>query len=1345
MTFLQPGSKIGKYPIVRLIAAGGMGMLYEALHPVLGFRVAIKTIRPDLAHDRTVIDRFLKEAISACRVRDERLPSIHDHDKLPDGSPYMVMEFLEGEDLGHRLTRGALEPAVAARLMVEVLEVLDKVHRLGIIHRDIKPQNIFLARSALAGEVPKLLDFGVAHIASDAMTRPGEVMGTPLYMALEQADGKAQVGPWTDVFSAGVVLYECLAGPGVRPWGAIAPLVYLNRLSLGAPPIPIEQVAPETPPGLAAAVMRALTVDVEGRWPDAASFAQAIEPFAQPRQLVFGRGQVIEQRPQPPADPSAETVVGPTTQRRPSQGLSPDAVSRLRSRIAGIGRRRRGRDTERRLRSGARRHVALLALSFELTPVHDEVSLDPEAVDAVLHDIVTVLDQVIDEAGGRIDQQFARTLLATFGHDRTREDDAERAALAALRLVEQRRAIEDALADFGYAVTLRIGLHSGFILHDPNAGARTMAPVAGDTATVVRFLEASAPLNGIYASREVREAGGVRFKWRALGAHPLRGRSEAVEIHELLGFADVAHWSRGEARPFVGRTAQLAQLMSICAATDTRSALIVGQPGFGKTRLLEEALRRLAAQTDPPRIVYAVPELEQPYGVWVRVLDQLMPQRFSAFDVDGPLGRLGVDAARHGPVVRLLLGDQQIAPAQIGAPDVLKARITESLLEIISAASTAAQSETGRALIIALDGLHRADEASLGLLSALPERIHDRLAPLLRPVLLVAARSGDVPSLGAISSHEIALGTLSVDAVERLARSLVPERHFSDAAVRLIRDRAGGSPLFVEELVTSLAEDELNAADTLVLAGFRVPGSLYGMLLARLERLPQRLRDAARHLSVFGERIWPAVWDGIAGALSQQSKTTTPSTARAELNALADAGILEWRPEAGELCFFFRQQLLREAIYATVLPENRRLLHRLIAEALVKQPEEHRLAPQILHHFHQAGAIAETVDFARRVGRRALEIGAFEEAGRALQLATRLQKRVTGSTPEANARTLLDLSWTQVYLGRLRDAADSGRDAAVSAADNGLPGLAGAAHFACAQAALLRNETEEALTELEMAEHLFDQAGNVVGAARARSAQGFVLRSMGQPEEGLPLVEDAWTVLRVEGKRSAVLRAAHDFGNVLLELRRAPDALAVFDEAVALAAARGEAALPGPAEAWVEPAVRSARAIVCAQLGRVDEAIREQTAVYEQGLAQGNRITQTLSSFHLANHLLAAGRLDDAEACAERAMDLAGTAGMPARAIRARVILASVARARDDLEGAIEHLSAGEFLARTTVNQEGGAADGLWLKLARPLGEALTELGDAAALDALRTEGARRLRAGGDPLVRGWLATLEGG
>src|SRR5207253_7553495 len=247
-------------------------------------------------------ERFRNEALAASRVRDDRLPQIFDIDQLDDGTAYIVMEYLEGEDLAQRLSRGPLDPGYAVRLMYEVLELLAKVHTLGIVHRDIKPANVFIARSSLFGEIPKLLDFGVAHIASNTITHAGQVLGTPAYMAPEQALDTRRIGPWTDVFFASVVLYELIARPRQRPWVADSATSYVATLGGTTPPRPLTALAPWAPTRLWEAIERGLRRDPAQRYQDALEFARAIEPFAADRSVLY------KPRPAAPAATSASAT-----------------------------------------------------------------------------------------------------------------------------------------------------------------------------------------------------------------------------------------------------------------------------------------------------------------------------------------------------------------------------------------------------------------------------------------------------------------------------------------------------------------------------------------------------------------------------------------------------------------------------------------------------------------------------------------------------------------------------------------------------------------------------------------------------------------------------------------------------------------------------------------------------------------------------------------------------------------------------------------------------------------------------------------------------------------------------
>ena len=257
-----------------------------------------------------------------------------------------------------------------------VLAALEEAHGAGIVHRDLKPQNIFLARSDLLGEVPKLLDFGVAHFVNEGLTSPGEVMGTPLYMALEQAEEGGRIGPWTDVFAAGIVLFECLAGVGERPWGSPNVLGYLARLKTRTPPRRLTDLAAGVSPELEAAIEQALSVDPTERYPDAARFARALEPFAQPRSSLF-QGNSFAAAPkgrQTSSVESADTVIERRTAAASAIVATPSrprtmttvALQQLHRRLAQLGPERATRGGAEQLRPGERRYVTLLSLTMHI-------------------------------------------------------------------------------------------------------------------------------------------------------------------------------------------------------------------------------------------------------------------------------------------------------------------------------------------------------------------------------------------------------------------------------------------------------------------------------------------------------------------------------------------------------------------------------------------------------------------------------------------------------------------------------------------------------------------------------------------------------------------------------------------------------------------------------------------------------------------------------------------------------------------------------------------------------------------------------------------------------------------
>ncbi|MBI5479841.1 MAG: serine/threonine protein kinase, partial [Deltaproteobacteria bacterium] len=257
----------GTYRLERLLARGGMGAIYEAVHLRLPRRFAVKILLdPALAADRELFERFQREAEIASSLGHEHIAEVFDFNFTEDGAPFMVMELLEGEDLGSLLERrGRLTVAETVRILEPVASALDMAHNRSIIHRDLKPGTIFLSRRGHREDFVKILDFGISKIldAPGAHTQSGQILGTAYYMAPEQAHGRlGEVDARTDVFALGAILYECLSGKRAFGGESLVNIIYNVCF---ADPKPLREVAPDVPEAVAQVVERALEKDREKR------------------------------------------------------------------------------------------------------------------------------------------------------------------------------------------------------------------------------------------------------------------------------------------------------------------------------------------------------------------------------------------------------------------------------------------------------------------------------------------------------------------------------------------------------------------------------------------------------------------------------------------------------------------------------------------------------------------------------------------------------------------------------------------------------------------------------------------------------------------------------------------------------------------------------------------------------------------------------------------------------------------------------------------------------------------------------------------------------------------------
>ena len=270
------------YELVRCVGRGAMGSVWEARHAASGARVAIKLLEADLGEPES-LRRFANEARAAAAIRSKHAVRILEHGVTRDGKPFIVMELLEGESLDARLARvGRLSLVETSLVVGQASAALKEAHDQGIVHRDLKPENVFLAREG-DREVVKIVDFGVAKIRgrgaldASARTRTGTVLGTPYYMAPEQARGLREADHRADVWSLGVVAYECVVGR--VPFDADTVGSLLVEICTAPIPVP-SRVDPTVPKAFDGWFARAVARDPNDRFANVADLAGALEGLA---------------------------------------------------------------------------------------------------------------------------------------------------------------------------------------------------------------------------------------------------------------------------------------------------------------------------------------------------------------------------------------------------------------------------------------------------------------------------------------------------------------------------------------------------------------------------------------------------------------------------------------------------------------------------------------------------------------------------------------------------------------------------------------------------------------------------------------------------------------------------------------------------------------------------------------------------------------------------------------------------------------------------------------------------------------------------------------------------------
>ncbi len=977
----------GRYRLLERLGQGGMAEVFKAKSfGVEGFEkiLVIKRILPDLAKSPEFAEMFIHEAKLAVRLSHANIVQVFDlglapaSDLLGKKQPaayYMAMEFVNGLDLATLLARArrqqlALPIDLCVYVAAEVAKGLDHAHRrrddqmrpLGIVHRDVSPQNVLLS---LEGEV-KVTDFGIAK-ARGAIDRKSDGNGsgggekaseTPkrqlhgkfAYMSPEQATG-ASVDARSDLFSLGIVLYECLAG--VNPFAAPTTIETTRRVQACEYP-PIEILRSDTPADLIALVKQALAKDPDARFSDAGRMYEALLAFLYSHGRRYsghdlaeflGRFRAVEDTVTTAhiADPMLD---GDGSTAMPTPAESPLARG-ARSSRSESGVKQVPLPLDRAGGVGERREVTVLVVEL---PTRDVPQNGDKAAALMLR------------YGGRILKREPEQIAAVFGLGEPDGRDTElatRCALVALRALDGPRQPS-------------AGVHTGRILVSAEGEATeddrldSLVAVARDLA---RAREGRAAISQV-ALRQVK---------RLFGVEPLDGPASSAGASLLL---DV----RGSAEAFgrfVGRKEELRTVGEVLAAATKRKARVLtirGDHGVGKTRLLIEVARRLRkgnynvgwhVATCPPR------GREFPLSGIVAMLQVLC----GIVEGDSPERVMTVE-----PRLRALgLHDEEVAAilTSLGGNVPNFTGNAKSVMRLAFARTVASLCED-RPHTFAWDSAHCMDEDSFVILQDAWKRL-----PNVRTVFVFAVRAGFSHPLENLGSHTcLELQDLRPDDAERLIAVQLGVEKAPDELVRFVRDRAGGHPQFIEEVLKALVDahavtvaDGLVASMKLVGQDLALPKTLRGLVASRVARLAVGERATLQAAAVLGDPVDVSV---LAQMLDQPMGALESS--------LAELKTHEFLADIGPSALRFTSPIVREVVVDALPHDAARDLHAAAGHALesVGGALASEQAARIANHLYEAGDRERAAGYFAKSGERRLESrqleGATKDLARALEL-----------------------------------------------------------------------------------------------------------------------------------------------------------------------------------------------------------------------------------------------------------------------------------------------------------------------------------------------------------------------